>query len=89
MLYVINFDIKDNSRLDSFLQKMNEMGESMTYMQRCYFLRTPSDSPAKDDLYASLKALLSDEDLLLLIEVKLSIMQGWLPSSVVEWINNG
>ena len=40
MLYIVNFDIKDSARAEQFAQQLNEVGETLLFMPRCYFLKT-------------------------------------------------
>lgn len=87
MLYIINSDIKENSRTEAFSQQLSEVGEYLYYMPKCYFLKT-GDSISASDIYKRLKATLIDEDLFLLAPVKMSELNGWLSSNVVDWLKN-
>ena len=39
MLYIVNFDIKDLARAEQFAQQLNEVGETLLFMPRCYSWR--------------------------------------------------
>ena len=40
MLYIVNFDIKDSARVEQFARQLDEVGETLLFMPRCYFLKT-------------------------------------------------
>lgn len=85
MLYILNFDIKDSSRVELFNQKLNSFGEGNLFMPKCYFLKAGDELKA-EDIYKQLKAVLQEEDLILLTPVDLNSMNGWLSSSTIEWL---
>lgn len=87
MLYIVNFDIKDSARAEMFAKRLNEAGEALLFMPRCYFLKT-AERIVGTTIYNSLKQVLEDEDLFILTPVKVSEMNGWLSTSSVEWLNN-
>ncbi len=87
MLYIVNFDIKDSARVEMFAKRLNEVGEALLFMPRCYFLKTDK-SILGTTIYNNLKQVLEDEDLFILTPVKVSEMNGWLSTSSVEWLNN-
>lgn len=87
MLYIVNSDIKESSRAEAFAQQLNEIGEYLYFMPKCYFLRTGGNM-SSSDIYKRLKATLIDEDLFLLAPVELGDLNGWLSSNVVDWLKN-
>ena len=87
MLYILNSDIKDSSRIDAFVQELDKLGEYVSFMPKCYFLKPKADVTALQ-IYDSLKSVLKDEDLILLSPADLNEMNGWLSSSVVNWLKN-
>lgn len=84
MLLVVNFDIKAPERQDAFFKLMKELGESMVFIPHSLFLYT--NLPTREQVYQKLKGGLNDEDLLLISQVDLDSISGWLSSSVVEWL---
>lgn len=88
MLYIVNFDIKDSVRVEQFArQQLNEVGETLLFMPRCYFLKT-NESVSGMSIYNKLKSVLKDEDLFVLALVKVADMNGWLATSTVTWLSN-
>ncbi len=84
MLLVVNFDIKASERQDAFFKLIKELGENIVFIPHSLFLHT--DLPDRNLVYKKLKGLLNDEDLLLISQVDLDSISGWLSSSVVEWL---
>ena len=58
----MNFDIKDSARVEQFAQQLNEVGETLLFMPRCYFLKT-NESVSGMSIYNKLKSVLKDVDL--------------------------
>lgn len=87
MLYIVNFDIKDSARAEQFAQQLSEVGETLLFMPRCYFLKT-NESVSGMSIYNKLKSVLKDEDLFVLAPVKVADMNGWLATSTVTWLSN-
>jgi hypothetical protein len=87
MLYFIAFDIKDTKRAESFILQLEDFGEYISFLPRCYFLKSNTELQ-RNDLYKKLKSVLDDEDLFLITETNLNNMSGWLSNSVVEWLKN-
>lgn len=87
MLYIVNFDIKDSARVEQFAQQLNEVGETLLFMPRCYFLKK-NESVSGMSIYNKLKSVLKDEDLFVLAPVKVADMNGWLATSSVTWLSN-
>lgn len=85
MLYILNFDIKDSTRIEPFIQELGKFGEYISYMPNCYFLKAKDDFTAIQ-IYNSFRSVLKDEDLFLLSPANLDNMNGWLSSSVVNWL---
>lgn len=84
MLLVVNFDIKAPERQDAFFKLIKELGESIVFIPHSLFLHTVL--PDRDHVYQKLKGLLNDEDLLLISQVDIDSISGWLSSSAVEWL---
>lgn len=84
MLLVVNFDIKASERQDAFFKLIKELGESIVYIPHSLFLYTNLSN--REQVYQKLKGGLNDEDLLLISQVDLDSISGWLSSSVVEWL---
>lgn len=84
MLLVVNFDIKSTDRQDTFFKLIKELGESVVFIPHSLFLH--SNEHSREDIYKRLRDILIDEDLLLISEIHLDSISGWLSSSVVEWI---
>ena len=80
MLYIVNFDIKDSARVEQFARQLDEVGETLLFMPRCYFLKT-NESVSGMNIYNKLKSVLKDEDLFVLAPVKVVDMNGWLATS--------
>ena len=87
MLYYITFDIKDATRIENFTRQLSEIGEYISVLPRCYFLKTKTTLD-RNEIYKKLKAVLFDEDLFLITETELQSMSGWLSSSAVEWLKD-
>ena len=34
--YIVNFDIKDSARVEQFARQLDEVGETLLFMPRCY-----------------------------------------------------
>lgn len=84
MFYVVNFEIKNPEREATFL---NHLETSFQDENRCmpnsFFIVSDLDKKA---LYNQLRKGLENEDLLLVAEVKLPSIMGWLPASSVDWL---
>lgn len=87
MLYIVNFDIKDSARVEMFAKRLNDVGEALLFMPRCYFLNA-DESISGTSIYNKLKQVLEDEDLFILSPVNVKDMNGWLSTSSVKWLNN-
>lgn len=87
MLYIVNFDIKDIDRKDLFTQHLQQLGECVLYMPKCYFLKTRPTIDGKY-IYGHLKHVLQDEDLFLITKVDKTQMNGWLSNSTIDWLTN-
>ena len=74
-------------RQEQFAQQLNEVGETLLFMPRCYFLKT-NESVSGMSIYNKLKSVLKDEDLFVLAPVKVADMNGWLATSSVTWLSN-
>lgn len=73
--------------MEQFAQQLNEVGETLLFMPRCYFLKT-NESVSGMSIYNKLKSVLKDEDLFVLAPVKVADMNGWLATSSVTWLSN-
>lgn len=85
MLYLITTDIKDPARTENFTNNLKEYGEYISFMPKCYFLH--SEKGNRRLIYQNLKKSLSDEDLFLISDTELNKLDGWLTSSVIDWLN--
>lgn len=84
MLYIINFDVKDLERKETFLSKVKDLGDNILYAPNSLFL-TYSENE-KDKIYRQLRQSLSDEDLLLVSQITNNEISGWLKSSAIKWL---
>ncbi len=83
MLYIVLYEIKDTQREAQFLTKLNELGSSVLFLPRSYFLKSEQN---KEYVYENLKNGMRDEDLLFISESSTSEMSGWIPTSAVNWL---
>lgn len=86
MVFIVNYDIKDLERKDSFLSAAKNIGETLQYLPHALFIDCPDPNLDKDGLYSQLKQATSNEDLFLVAQTSLSVMSGWLTSSAVDWL---
>ncbi len=85
MLYNITYELKNNEKdYSSFFQTLKTLSPNTNQcMKNSWFVITSS---SKQVLYEQLKALLESSDLLLISQVSLSQLSGWLPSDSVNWL---
>lgn len=86
MLYLINFDIKDNTRKDNFLSSIKDLGNFHVFMPGALFLDCSHLGMDKNSICNELKKILNDVDLILVVEIRFDHMSGWLTSSAVGWL---
>ena len=86
MVYIINYDIKDEERKDAFLNAAKNLGATLQYLPHSLFIDCPDTNLNQSTIYSQLKQVTSNEDLFLVAQAPLSTLSGWLTSSVVDWL---
>ena len=83
MLYCITYDIKNSAEEESFIKKLKDLGQSNQFISNCWFINS---CQRKDEIFKILREDLKDADLLFITETSLSQMEGWLPTTSIEWL---
>lgn len=86
MVFIVNYDIKDLGRKDSFLSAAKNIGETLQYLPHALFIDCPDPNMDKEAIYSQLKTATTTDDLFLVAQTSLSGMSGWLTSSAVDWL---
>ena len=88
MVYIVNYDIKDAERKDTFLNEAKKIGETLQYLPHALFIFSPDTSKDQSSIYTQLKHFTTDDDLFIVARTALSNMSGWLTSSAVDWLKS-
>lgn len=85
MLYNITYELKNSEKdYSQFLQTLKTSGSSAVQcMKNSWFVVSGKD---RKELFELLKEQLESADLLLVCQVSLSDLTGWLPSDSVDWL---
>jgi hypothetical protein len=88
MVYIVNYDIKDAERKDTFLNEAKKIGDIFQYLPHAMFLYSTDNSKDQSSIYTQLKHVTTDDDLFIVTRASLSSMSGWLTSSAVDWLKS-
>ncbi len=88
-VYLITYDLKSvNKDYGSLYAKIKELGEWQHPLDSVWLVKSEEKARA---IYETLREEKEAKDLLMVIRVELSDVQGWLPKTFWNWVhaNNG
>lgn len=84
MLYLISYNINDNSRESAFVDALKREGDTTQVLPKAYFL---SSEKKENELFNSLEGLIQPSEQFLIVYADPKRLAGWVPSKSVDWVN--
>jgi hypothetical protein len=84
-VYLITYDLKSvNKDYAELFSRIKELGEWQHPLDSVWLVRSVRNA---NSIYLSLREVMGEKDLAMVVKVELSDIQGWLPKSFWSWVN--
>ncbi|MCD8388512.1 MAG: hypothetical protein LUD17_16765 [Bacteroidales bacterium] len=84
MLYLISYNINDNSRESAFVDALKREGDTTQVLPKAYFL---SSEKLESDIFKALEKWVGPSEQLIVAYADVQRLAGWVPSKSVDWLN--